>query len=80
MTLPDGARQIRQYSLTRAPEPSEWGISVKAVPASRADDGAIIPAGEVSNFLHHNLFEGDEITVSAPFGDLVLQDSETRWC
>ena len=73
VTLPDGARQIRQYSLTRAPEPSQWGISVKAVPAARTDDGAIIPAGEVSNFLHHNLFEGDEITVSAPFGDLILQ-------
>ncbi len=76
VTLPDGARQIRQYSLTRAPEPSAWGISVKAVPASRTDDGAIIPAGEVSNFLHQNLFEGDEIRVSAPFGDLVLADSE----
>ena len=76
VTLPDGARQIRQYSLTRAPEPSQWGISVKAVPAARTDDGAVIPAGEVSNFLHHNLFEGDEITVSAPFGDLILQDSE----
>jgi nitric oxide dioxygenase len=35
-----------------------------------------VPAGEVSNFLHHNLFEGDEIRVSAPFGELVLQDSE----
>ena len=32
--LPDGARQIRQYSLTHAPEVSEWGISVKAVPPS----------------------------------------------
>ena len=76
VTLPDGARQIRQYSLTRAPESSSWAISVKAVPASRTDEGAIIPAGEVSNFLHHNLFEGDEIRVSAPFGDLSLQDSE----
>ena len=76
VTLPDGARQIRQYSLTHAPGDSEWGISVKAVPATRGDDGAIVPAGEVSNFLHHNLFEGDEIRVSAPFGELVLQDSE----
>ena len=76
VTLPDGARQIRQYSLTHAPEASEWVISVKAVPASRTDDGAIVPAGEVSNFLHQELFEGDEIRVSAPFGDLVLQESE----
>lgn len=77
VALPDGARQIRQYSLTHAAEASELAISVKAVPASRSDDGAIIPAGEVSNFLHQELFEGDEIGVSAPFGDLVLQDSES---
>lgn len=75
--LPDGARQIRQYSLTRAPERTEWGITVKAIPASTADDGAVIPAGEVSNFLHHNVFEGDELSVSPAFGDLVLDDSMT---
>ncbi len=75
VTLPDGAKQIRQYSLTHAPEASEWAISVKAVPAVRSDDGAIVPAGEVSNFLHESLFEGDAIRVSAPFGELVLQDS-----
>jgi nitric oxide dioxygenase len=75
VTLPDGARQIRQYSVTRSNEPSEWGISVKAVPLSHADDGTTVPAGEVSNFLHQSLFEGDEIRVSAPFGDLVVEDS-----
>ncbi len=74
VTLLDGARQIRQYSLTHAATESEWGISVKAVPASSGDLPA--PAGEVSNFLHHNLFEGDEIAVSAPFGELVLRDSD----
>ncbi len=76
VALPDGARQIRQYSLTHAPLVSEWGISVKAVPAGHTDAGGILPAGEVSNFLHHNLFEGDEVRVSAPFGELVLEDSE----
>ncbi len=77
VTLPDGARQIRQYSLTHAPKVSEWGISVKALPIRRGDDDATtVPAGEVSNFLHQELFEGDEISVSAPFGDLVLQDSK----
>ena len=74
--LPDGARQIRQYSLTRAPERAEWGITVKAVPASVGADGSPIPAGEVSNFLHCNVFEGDELAVSPAFGDLVLDDSE----
>jgi nitric oxide dioxygenase len=75
VALPDGARQIRQYSLMRSDEPSEWAISVKALPLSQADDGTIIPAGEVSNFLHQNLFEGDEVRASAPFGDLVIEDS-----
>ncbi|WP_258008628.1 FAD-binding oxidoreductase, partial [Rhodococcus sp. ENV425] len=73
--LPDGARQIRQYSLTRAPERTSWGITVKAIGPSTAEDGTEIPAGEVSVFLHHNVFEGDELDVSLPFGDLVLDDS-----
>ena len=42
----------------------------------RGDGDAIVPAGEVSGFLHHNVFEGDEVTVSAPFGDLVLDESD----
>ncbi|HEY5857957.1 MAG TPA: globin domain-containing protein [Aldersonia sp.] len=74
--LPDGARQIRQYSLTRAPGQNRWGITVKAIPSGRTADGVDIPPGEVSNFLHHNLFEGDEVTVSAPFGDLTLDESD----
>lgn len=74
--LPDGARQIRQYSLTRSPGESTWGISVKAVPARREDD-TILPAGEVSNFLHHNVFEGDALEVSLPFGELELTEGES---
>ncbi|QSE93265.1 hemin transporter [Rhodococcus pseudokoreensis] len=61
--LPDGARQIRQYSLSSAPSRGDWRISVKL-------------AGEVSNFLYHNVFEEDVLTVSTPFGDLVLQDDD----
>ena len=75
VTLADGARQIRQYSLTRAPERMEWGISVKAIGEVAAEDGSTFPAGEVSNHLHQNVFEGDTLTVSLPFGDLVLEDS-----
>jgi nitric oxide dioxygenase len=74
--LPDGARQIRQYSLIGTPEASEWAITVKAVAAGRDDRGGIVPAGEVSNFLHHEVFEDDEIAVSTPFGDLVLAEGD----
>ncbi len=73
--LPDGARQIRQYSLTRAPEGRRWGISVKALDAHRTA-GGIAPAGEVSSFLHENVFEGDLLEVSAPFGELTLSPDE----
>ncbi|MFD4266677.1 globin domain-containing protein [Rhodococcus sp. NPDC058481] len=74
--LPDGARQIRQYSLVGAPSESEWQISIKAVPAEGRPDGSTVPAGEVSNHLYRNLFEGDEVSVSLPFGDLVLEDDD----
>lgn len=74
--LPDGARQIRQYSLTRAPERAVWGITVKAIPARVDADGRELPAGEVSNILHDNVFEGDELTVSPAFGDLILDDGD----
>jgi nitric oxide dioxygenase len=75
--LPDAARQIRQYSLTGDHDPGDWAISVKRINASVAEDGTVIPAGEVSTFLHSNVFENDPISVSHPFGDLVLDDCDT---
>lgn len=74
--MADGARQIRQYSLVGAPTASEWQISVKAVPGAVAADGTEIPAGEMSNHLYRNVFEGDELRVSHPAGDLVLEDGD----
>lgn len=68
VTLPDGARQIRQYSLSSAPGRPEWRITVKRV------DGD--PAGEVSSWLHAHAAVGDQVTVSAPFGDLVLPEGD----
>jgi nitric oxide dioxygenase len=72
--LPDGARQIRQYSLMNAPSRDDWRISVKRAPSSLAPDGSSIDAGEVSNFIYDNVFEGDTLEVTAPFGDLTLVD------
>ncbi|ANS69749.1 flavohemoprotein [Streptomyces lincolnensis] len=68
--LPDGARQIRQYSLSGAPEDPRWRITVKRV---RAGAG---PEGEVSSWLHEHARPGDALGVSAPFGDLVLPDGD----
>ncbi len=64
--LPDGARQLRQYSLSNAPGQGRWRISVRRV------DAGEFPAGEVSTWLHEQLRVGDELQVTLPFGDLIL--------
>ncbi|MEU4650338.1 globin domain-containing protein [Nocardia fluminea] len=74
--LEDGARQIRQYSLSSAPSSGDWRVTVKRVDAHTLPDGSATPPGEVSNFLYRNLFEGDVLDVTTPFGDLVLQDDD----
>ncbi|MFI8949889.1 globin domain-containing protein [Streptomyces sp. NPDC053750] len=68
--LPDGSRQIRQYSLSAAPGRSDLRITVKRVQG----DGQ--PDGEVSSWLHANTRVGDVLTVSAPFGDLALAEDD----
>ncbi|GAA0915258.1 FAD-binding oxidoreductase [Streptomyces rhizosphaericus] len=69
--LADGARQIRQYSLTNAPGATVRSFSVKREAAGEG------PAGEVSGHLHDHIHEGDELTVSAPYGDVVLDGTDT---
>jgi nitric oxide dioxygenase len=68
--LRDGARQSRQYSLSAAPGRPDWRITVK-----RAGGGAR-PEGEVSAWLHEHAWPGTLLTVSAPFGDLVLPEGD----
>jgi nitric oxide dioxygenase len=64
VNLPDGQRQLRQYSLSDAPGQGWLRISVKREPA-----GKETPAGRVSNWLHDNLREGGVLQVTPPFGD-----------
>ncbi|MET9294691.1 globin domain-containing protein [Streptomyces sp. NPDC003077] len=68
--MPDGVHQLRQYSLSSAPGDRTRRITVKRVHG----DGT--PDGEVSNLLHRTLRAGDELTVSAPFGDVVLDETD----
>ncbi|WP_225829893.1 globin domain-containing protein [Streptomyces sp. NK08204] len=70
--MSDGVHQTRQYSLSNAPGDRVRRITVKRV-ASVAD----APEGEVSNHLHRTVRVGDELTLSAPFGDVVLDDADT---
>ncbi|MEU0854748.1 globin domain-containing protein [Streptomyces griseofuscus] len=64
--LADGARQIRQYSLSGAPGEDVRQFSVKRV------HGGATPDGEVSGQLHARVRVGDVLELSEPYGDLVL--------
>ncbi|MEG3626375.1 globin domain-containing protein [Streptomyces poriticola] len=66
VALADGARQIRQYSLSGAPGPDERQFSVKRV------HGGPTPDGEVSGHLHARVRAGDVLELSEAYGDLVL--------
>lgn len=67
--MPDGVHQPRQYSLTRADDGLTRQFSVKRV------HGRPTPDGEVSNLLHANVNVGDEVVLSAPFGEVVLRET-----
>lgn len=57
LTMPDGARQLRQYSLVNAPGTDGLTFAVK-------------PVGEVSTWIAANICVGDILDVTVPFGDL----------
>ncbi|MEU6383129.1 globin domain-containing protein [Streptomyces bauhiniae] len=64
--LPDGAHQIRQYSLSGAPGSGLRQISVKRI------------EGEVSGFLHAHVSVGHRLALSEPYGDLVIDGGDAR--
>lgn len=66
--MPDGVRQPRQYSLTRADDGEHRYFAVKRV------HGGGKPDGEVSTLLHDRTQVGDELAMSVPYGDVVLDD------
>ena len=68
LTMPDGVLQPRQYSLTRADDGEHRQFSVKRV------HGGGKPDGEVSTMLHDRVDVGDELILSLPYGDVVLDD------
>ncbi|MGC0400497.1 nitric oxide dioxygenase [Streptomyces sp. SAI-126] len=67
--MADGVHQLRQYSLSSDP-----GGDLRRITVKRVVGTADTPDGEVSNLLHHQIHEGDELTMSAPFGDVFLDD------
>jgi nitric oxide dioxygenase len=67
LRMPDGVLQPRQYSLTRVDDGDHRAFAVKRIHVPGKPDG------EVSNLLHDQVQVGDEIELSAPFGDVVLE-------
>ncbi|MEV5776229.1 globin domain-containing protein [Streptomyces antimycoticus] len=72
MPLPDGTRQPRQYSLSRADNGEYRQFTVQRV------HGAGSPDGQVSTLLHNEVNVGDMLTMSVPFGAVVLDDAAGR--
>lgn len=70
--MPDGVHQTRQYSLSNAP-----GHRLRRITVKRVGSLADAPEGEVSHHLHRTVRAGDELSLSAPFGDVVLDDGRT---
>ena len=69
MPVSDGIHQPRQYSLTRADDGEHRQFTVKRV------HGGDQPDGEVSTLLHDTVGIGDVLTLSLPYGDVVLDDA-----
>ncbi|MFC7265415.1 globin domain-containing protein [Streptomyces lutosisoli] len=67
--MSDGVHQLRQYSLSSDP-----GGELRRITVKRVTGDAYGPDGEVSNLLHDHIREADELTLSAPFGDVFLDD------
>ena len=71
--LPGDRHQLRQYSLSDAPDGASLRISVK-----REDGNDTTPAGEVSNWLHANAQVGAILQVSHPFGEFTPDTEGTQ--
>jgi nitric oxide dioxygenase len=66
VTLPDGLRQCRQYSLS-----ADAGSTSRRVFTTKRDDG-----GEVSPVLHRDVQVGEVLELSNPYGDVTLDDGD----
>jgi nitric oxide dioxygenase len=66
--------QNRQYSLSAAPSPDHYRISVKC--ESSAQEGDTTHPAYISNILHTDKQEGDILQISHPFGEFYADPKE----
>ena len=70
---------VRCYSLSSAPQPDHYRISVKAItttlPSSGANQPQQVHHGVASHFINNSMCVGDRIEVKAPAGHFVLDES-----
>ncbi|WP_328564398.1 hypothetical protein [Streptomyces coelicoflavus] len=74
--MPDGVRQLRRYSLSSEPGGDLRRITVKRITVKRVAGADGAPDDEVSDLLFGDVCRGDELTLSTPSGDIVLDDAE----
>ena len=65
---------VRCYTLSDAPHPGHYRISVKRQPAPAGQD---LPPGRSSTFLHDHVQVGSVLQVRAPSGHFHIDDSDT---
>ncbi|MCW8987200.1 MAG: 2Fe-2S iron-sulfur cluster-binding protein [Gammaproteobacteria bacterium] len=65
---------VRCYSLSDAPHPDHYRISIKRIPAP-ADQPGVAP-GVASGFFHDHVQEGSRLLVKAPSGHFHLMEEE----
>ncbi|MEC3919772.1 globin domain-containing protein [Nocardia sp. CDC160] len=70
--LPDGARQLRQYSLINRGSDGRLAFTVRKVLAEENT-----PDGEVSSWLHDRIGVGDHLEITLPAGDLTIDPDAT---
>ncbi|GAB7346003.1 hypothetical protein MBLNU457_4777t1 [Dothideomycetes sp. NU457] len=68
--------QARQYSLSDAPNPRHYRISVKKEPEIKGSDGEEYHPAYISNLLHESRNIGDVLQVSHPYGEFYLDPKE----
>ncbi|MDM1517384.1 NO-inducible flavohemoprotein [Myroides odoratimimus] len=66
-----GLEQIRQYSISCAPNNEYYRISIKRELGKEIDMN-----GMISNHLHDHINEGDTVEISSPSGNFVLKENQ----